>query len=176
MGQGVVMKRHEFEATAVISESRAKPRQHVADIKAFTGRGRARGANARIDIVTLKAELDQILQEMSDLATASKRVPGYAFYLAIHRRPDPDQKIRYKQHTLRWREVGSARHMSWDELPARFEQQLPDLVQWYRDATALAMRLNTEESITRGALRAAERYMNLAQQFEMPSPLDASAV
>jgi hypothetical protein len=169
LAQGVVMKRHDFEATAVISESGAKPRQHVADIKAFTGRGRARGANARIDIVTLKAELDQILQEMSDLATASKRVPGYAFYLAIHRRPDPDQKIRYKQHTLRWREVGSARHMSWDELPARFEQQLPDLVPWYRDATALVMRLNAEEAITRGALRAAERYLALAQQFNDPA-------
>jgi hypothetical protein len=166
MAQGAVMKRMNFEATAVVGAGQATPCQHVADIKAFTGRGRARRANVWIDLVTLRAELDQIRQEMDDLAAASRAVPGFSFYLTIHRRPDPDRRIPYRQHSIRWREVASTRHMSWDEMPARFEQQLPALTQWYRDATALAMRLNAEESITRAALRAAERYMELAQQFK----------
>ncbi len=160
------MKRMDFEATAPVAGGTVKPRQHVADIKAFTGRGRARRASVWIDLVTLRAELDQIHLEMDDLAAASRTVPGFSFYLTIHRRPDPDQRIRYRQHSIRWREVASTRHMSWDEMPERFDQQLPTLAQWYRDATALAMRLNAEESITRSALRAAERYMELAQQFK----------
>lgn len=136
--------------------------QHVADVKAFTGKGRAR-ASARIDVVTLAAELDQIHLEMTELAAASRKVPGYAFYLATHRRPDVDQK--HKQHSIRWREVISGRHMSWEEMPERFDQQLPALAQWYRKATEHAFRLNAEESATRGALRAAERYQALAAQF-----------
>lgn len=157
------MEKRNLEAKGGYGAALMKPCQHSADVKAFTGKGRARRANARIDVVTLAAELDQIHAEMAELTDASRKVPGYAFYLGTHRRPDVDQK--YKQHSIRWREVATQRHMSWDEMPARFAEQLPALEQWYRQATEHAIRLNAEESATRGALRAAERYQAQASQF-----------
>lgn len=163
LAQGVVMKKQNLEAKGGFGEGAMKPCQHRADVKAFTGKGRARRAAARIDVVALAAELDQINAEMFELADASRKVPGYGFYLTTHRRPDPDRK--HNQHSIRWREVATQRHMSWDEMPARFDEQLPTLAQWYRQATEYAIRLNAAESATRGALRAAERYQALASQF-----------
>jgi len=163
LAQGVVMEKRNLEAKGGFGAGAMKPCQHRADVKAFTGKGRARRANVRIDVVALAAELAQIKAEMSELADASRKVPGYGFYLTTHRRPDPGQK--YSQHSIRWREVATQRHMSWEEMPARFAEQLPTLAQWYRQATEHAIRLNAEESATRGALRAAERYQALAGLF-----------
>lgn len=136
--------------------------QYFADIKAFTGRGRAR-RGVRFDVVALAAELDQIHREMGALAHVSRKVPGHGFYLAVHRRNDVDGKC--KKHTIRWRDVASARHLPWEAMSELIARQLPVLAQWYRDVTDRAIRLNAEESATRGALRAAERYLALASDF-----------
>lgn len=113
--------------------------QQGADIKAFTGRGRAR--------VRRNAELDRIHVAMDQLAALTLQVPGRGFYLIVHRRSSTGQ------HALRWRSVAGNRHLPWAGMPALFDAQLPALATWYRTAQARVEELNRAESLARLALR-----------------------
>lgn len=134
--------------------------QQVADIKAFTGKGRARRANS-LDLVQLEAELSRISESMAILAEHTHKVPGRQFYLAIHRRASNHQT------TLRWRSVATRKHLPWSSMPEEFRRQLPQLSKWYCDVNEKALQLNMVELTTRTALRAAVRYQDLLQKSKL---------
>ena len=102
---------------ATVRSGSATACQHDADtkaLKAFTGRGRA----GQGDLCWLEASLVRVHAEMAELARASKTVRGRSFYLSVHRRATSGQQ------SLRWRSMGTNRHLPWTSMPALFALQL----------------------------------------------------
>ena len=137
---------------ATVRSGSATACQHDADtkaLKAFTGRGRA----GQGDLCWLEASLVRVHAEMAELARASKTVRGRSFYLSVHRRAMSGQQ------SLRWRSMGTNRHLPWTSMPALFALQLAPIAQWYVELQTRIVDLNYEECVVRSALRHAKKVV-----------------
>ncbi len=113
MKKGVVMKgqANQVEGHQVVNDvlwarqnSLGQDCQNRVDVKALTGRGTL--AKLRQEV----AKIDDLVNQMNELAKATKSVSGLGIYLVVHQRKSNGYVF------LRWRErLGSNRHLDWGE-------------------------------------------------------------
>lgn len=105
--------------------------QERVDTKALTGRG------ARTSLRQIEHDLDSLAAHMRELSDTSKALAGAELYLMLHRRTGDDYIF------LRWRERGGAdRHLQWEEAQALYERYRPELRDWYRQLSEMALHDN----------------------------------
>ena len=104
--------------------------QELFDTKAFTGKGVA------YTLRQLVSEVDTCAEEMGSLSAATKLVAGAHMYLAEHRRTEDGYLA------LRWRGVGTRKHLSWDDAEDYFTKLPSSERDWYRQVNQRAIALN----------------------------------
>ncbi|QIL73094.1 hypothetical protein G7048_23710 [Diaphorobacter sp. HDW4B] len=115
--------------------------QSLADTNAFKGRGTAQ------TLRQLVIEVDTVEASMTELSVITRKVPGLQIYLAEHRRSSDGYMA------LRWRGVGSRKHVSWEDAMAIYSC-LPSAVRhWYEQANERALELNARHLRLRKATR-----------------------
>lgn len=128
--------------------------QSVIDTKPFTGRGTAQSLRHHL------MQVDQVEADMVALCAATKKVAGYSMYLAEHRRKADGYMA------LRWREIGTRKHLSWEEAHSRYAVLPTVLRQWYEHANAQAQEFNSQHLKLRGLVR---ELKLLSQQRKVPT-------
>lgn len=122
--------------------------QKEADTKAFKGRGKL------LELRLLLAELDSTLVTMRNLIAITKQVQDAQMYLVLHIKNASGLTF------LRWRErQGACRHVPWPEAHERIAEFLPDVGDWYREATEQALALNERHKELRRAIASARKVV-----------------
>jgi hypothetical protein len=122
--------------------------QNEADTKAFKGRGKL------LELRQLLAELDRTLDAMKNLIEVTKQVQDAQMYLMMHVKNSSGLTF------LRWRErLGACRHVPWPEAHERIAEFVPDVRDWYREATDQALALNERHKDLRRAIATARRVV-----------------
>ena len=107
--------------------------QNRVDVKALTGRGTL--AKLRQEV----AKIDDLVNQMNELAKATKSVSGLGIYLVVHQRKSSGYVF------LRWRErLGSNRHLDWDEAQDLTRLQPEAVRSWCRQVSVIAQQLNAD--------------------------------
>lgn len=133
--------------------------QHGVRTKAFKGKGAAAK-----QVRTAQVQVDAIHARMREVSATTRSIKGRVFYLAVHARTGTGQL------SLRWRKAGASRrtHLTWDAMPALFDQLPHVLAEWYRAADRLARDMNREEQAARVLLRQAQADLAFEQKQLMP--------
>lgn len=122
--------------------------QNEADTKAFKGRGKL------LELRLLLAELDKTLEAMKRLIVITKQVQDAQMYLVLHVKNTSGLTF------LRWREsLGAYRHVPWPEAHERIAEFVPDVGDWYREATDQALALNERHKELRRAIATARKVV-----------------
>lgn len=161
--KGLIMEREALDARAsehdVNDVNRpaampgGEPCQERIDAKAFTGRG------TRPELRHLEAEIDRLEQHMAELVSASKKVHGEQFYLALHHKTSTGYTF------LRWREAGGAkRHLSWEAAHDVYANYQVRTRNWYSQLSERAMKANAEHVVLRKEIRAIKSRLRKTRQ------------
>lgn len=138
--------------------------QERVDTKAFKGKG------TRSKLRHLQSEVDRLEQHMNELVAASKKMPAFSMYLALHHRSATGYTF------LRWREAGGdKRHLSWEAARALCDKHPPHIRRWYMQLSAQAQHANAEHVALRKELRQLEQSSRGLSMPLYPRPLPGSS-
>jgi len=157
--KGVVMKgqANQVEGHQVVNDvlwarqnSLGQDCQNRVDVKALTGRGTL--AKLRQEV----AKIDDLLNQMNELAKATKSVSGLGIYLVVHQRKSSGYVF------LRWRErLGSNRHLDWDEAQDLTRLQPEAVRAWCRQVSVIAQQLNADHLRCREEIKRVRKEVSL---------------